>query len=84
MLSVLSLAVAVVKGNSWGWASVATLTCFASALVGCTILFFIEKNNASPIIKFDLFANRQFVSSIVATFALGFFYVFPEKTICGI
>lgn len=75
MLSVLSLAVAVVKGDSWGWASAATLTCFASALVGCIILFFIEKNNASPIIKFDLFANRQFVSSIVATFALGFFYV---------
>jgi EmrB/QacA subfamily drug resistance transporter len=75
MLGVLSLTIAVVKGDAWGWATAQTLGCFGAALMSFILLFFIEKNNASPIIKFGLFSNRQFTSSIVATFALGFFYV---------
>jgi EmrB/QacA subfamily drug resistance transporter len=75
MLGVLSLAIAVVKGDAWGWSDIYTLLCFAGAFISFIILFIVEKNIASPIIKFDLFANRQFISSVVATFALGFFYV---------
>tara|TARA_R110000868_G_scaffold8205_3_gene42504 strand:- start:99928 stop:101466 length:1539 start_codon:yes stop_codon:yes gene_type:complete len=69
-----SLILGMVKGDEWGWISATTIVTFAIAIASFITLYYVEKRTDSPIIKFELFTNRYFITSILATFSLGFFY----------
>ncbi len=68
------LVLGITQGAQWGWGSLMTLGSFAIALVMFIIFYFIEWKVESPIIQFHLFANRMFITSIISTAALAFFY----------
>ena len=66
---------AISQGNSWGWTSVWTLASSGVALVVLGVFYRVERHVPSPILKFQLFANRDFVVAALAQAALAFFYV---------
>lgn len=65
---------AITQGQAWGWNSTIIISLFI--ISACTLFLFynIEMRSISPIIQFHLFANRLFITSIVATFSLALFY----------
>jgi EmrB/QacA subfamily drug resistance transporter len=69
-----SLIFATVNGSDWGFLSPKTLALYTIGCVSLVALYRVEKNKASPIICFKLFANRLFLSGIAANFALAFSY----------
>ncbi|MFJ3159769.1 MFS transporter [Streptomyces kanasensis] len=73
-LSVPSLVLALTLGHLWGWASpgtVSLLVCGGVALVGFRA---VELRARNPLIRFQLFAGRDFLGAVTADFALAFFY----------
>lgn len=74
LLGLPCLIIGIIQGNSWGWTSFNTIGTFIVALIALVLFYLIENKVKSPIIEFHLFVNRMFISSIVATFALAFFY----------
>lgn len=68
------LILAITQGETWGWCSLITLGLFSVSLVMFILFYVIETKTTKPIIQFQLFANRIFISSIAATFSLAFFY----------
>jgi EmrB/QacA subfamily drug resistance transporter len=69
-----SLVFALVNGYSWGFTSSKILALFIVAIISLIVFYLVEQKTRSPIIKFDLLLNRLFISSIIGTAALGFFY----------
>jgi len=69
-----SLVLAFTQANTYGWTSIITLGLFSFALLMLIAFYIVEGKLAEPIIKFDLFTNRKFITSIVATFSMAFFY----------
>ncbi|MFI6415415.1 MFS transporter [Streptomyces sp. NPDC050585] len=73
-LFVLSLVLALTLGHVWGWASpgiVALLLCAGMALAGFRV---VELRAPDPLIRFEMFARRDFLGAVTADFALAFFY----------
>lgn len=70
--SLTSLVLAVVQSSAWGLIPALGLLIFS--IINFIVLYRVESRVKSPIIKFSLFANRLFIASVMATFALGFFY----------
>lgn len=68
------LILATVNGESWGWLSTQTLSFYAAAIVGLLLFYWVEKRTTQPMIQFNLFANRQFITGVIAFSALAFFY----------
>jgi EmrB/QacA subfamily drug resistance transporter len=69
-----ALIFATVSGSDWGFFSPKILALYTVGFASLIALYFVEKNKASPIIRFQLFANRLFLTGITANFALAFFY----------
>lgn len=72
-LSLATVTLAIVEGNNWGWASAATLGCFAAAallLAGVVI-----RSHPRPIVEPALFAHPSFRAGNLGTllFAAAFF-----------
>lgn len=65
--------VAIMQGHDWGWHSSAILSLFALSIIASVLFYIAEKNQAFPLIKFELFKNRTFFACAVAAFALMFF-----------
>jgi MFS family permease len=74
MLSISTFIFAIIKSNSWGITSLKTWTLLLTSIILSTLLYFVEKKSASPIIKFSLFINKNFFAGILANFFLAFFY----------
>lgn len=64
----------ITQGSIWGWDSAMTIGSFIIAIFMFVAFYFIEMRSDTPIIQFHLFANRIFISSVVATFSLALFY----------
>lgn len=69
-----SLVLAFTKANEWGWSTPITLVLFGVTILMLILFYVVENKIAEPIIKFDLFINRKFITSIIATFSMAFFY----------
>ncbi|MET8859844.1 MFS transporter, partial [Streptomyces sp. NPDC004579] len=54
------------QGSNWGWASAATLVCFAVAAVTLALFVMIERRAAEPLIDLSLLRNRPFVTVTAA------------------
>jgi EmrB/QacA subfamily drug resistance transporter len=74
MIALPCFVLGLAQGDAWGWDSAIIISLFAIAIFTFVLFYLIEMKNASPIIQFHLFANRLFITSIVATFSLALFY----------
>lgn len=68
------LVLGITQGDAWGWSSVQTIVSFSVAIIMFIVFYVIEMRTDAPIIQFHLFANRLFITSVVATFSLALFY----------
>jgi MFS family permease len=57
---------ALSEGNDWGWASAATLGCFAVAIVSGFLFVAVEKRAAAPLIDLRLLGNHILVGATLA------------------
>ncbi len=60
------LILALSKGSSWGWASVATIGCLVVAVLAAVAFVMVEKRVAVPLLDLALLRNRVLVGSTVA------------------
>jgi MFS family permease len=60
------LVLALSKGNDWGWASAATLGCFAITVVALFAFVFVEQHVKAPLVHLALLRNRVLVGSTLA------------------
>ena len=57
---------ALSKGNDWGWASAATLGCFAVSIVSLVLFVRVERRVSAPLVDLDLLRNRILVGATLA------------------
>jgi EmrB/QacA subfamily drug resistance transporter len=57
---------ALSKGNDWGWASLATLGCFAISIVSAFLFVVVEKRATAPLVDLRLLRNAILVGSTLA------------------
>jgi EmrB/QacA subfamily drug resistance transporter len=60
------LILALSEGNDWGWASAATLGCFAVTIVATFAFVRVERRATAPLVSLDLLRNRILVASTIA------------------
>ncbi len=64
------LITALIQGPEWGWGSLTTIIFFIIAAVSLVALYIVEKRVKAPILDFDLFINRGFLSGALANFTI--------------
>jgi EmrB/QacA subfamily drug resistance transporter len=69
LLGVGALALAIVQGNPWGWASPRTLTSFLISAILIPAAIWRANRHTAPAIELDLFKARDFTVSNLAIFA---------------
>lgn len=57
---------ALSKGSAWGWASAATLGCFAVAIVAGVLFVLVEQRATAPLVDLKLLRNAVLVGSTLA------------------
>jgi EmrB/QacA subfamily drug resistance transporter len=67
-----SLVLALVEGNSWGWASPSILALFAVAAVALIAFVVAEQRVVEPMVDFTFFRSRSFVGSNLVAFIVTF------------
>jgi len=60
------LVLALSKGNDWGWASAATLGCFAVSIISGVLFAIVEKQVEAPLVHLELLRNRVLVGATLA------------------
>ncbi len=65
---------ALIHGADWGWASPATLTLLAVAVLAAAALVVVERRAPAPLLRWPLFVQPRFAVAALATAALAFFY----------
>lgn len=60
------LVLALSKGNDWGWASAATLGCFAVTIVSVWLFVHVERRAKAPLVDLELLRNRTLVGATIA------------------
>ncbi|MEM7008933.1 MAG: MFS transporter [Thermodesulfobacteriota bacterium] len=65
-----SLITVLIQASVWGWFSSKTIMLFIVAAISLIALYIVEKRVSSPILDFDLFLNRGFMSGALANFSL--------------
>src|SRR4051794_4452311 len=60
------LVLALSKGNDWGWASAATLGCFAITAAATGLFVWVERRASAPLVNLALLRNRVLVGSTLA------------------
>lgn len=75
VVSVGSLALAIVKGKDWGWSSASILACLATAAVAAGFFVWRSRRHHAPVVELSLFRIRSFAAANVGTalFATGFY-----------
>lgn len=71
MAGIGALALALVKGPSWGWSAGSTIGAFAAALVVTVLCIVRSGRAAAPVLDLALFRDRTFAWANIATFILG-------------
>ncbi len=71
-VSLTSLVLALIEGNSWGWDSTAVISLLVISVV--TLIGFVAAENRvkAPIIEFGLFKSRNFIGSVITAFIISF------------
>ena len=62
------LVLALSEGPKWGWASVATLGCFAISVIAAFLFVRVEKRLAAPLVDLKLLRNGALVGATLAIF----------------
>jgi EmrB/QacA subfamily drug resistance transporter len=57
---------ALSEGQDWGWASAATLGCFAVSIVSLVLFVNVERRVAAPLVDLQLLRNRVLVGATLA------------------
>lgn len=65
-LALAPIILALSKGNDWGWASAATLGCFALAIVSTVLFTVVERRVSAPLVDLKLLRNRVLVGATLA------------------
>ncbi len=60
------IVLALSKGNDWGWASLATLGCFALSIVATVLFVVVEKRAKAPLVDLQLLRNRILIGATLA------------------
>ncbi|HEY7148973.1 MAG TPA: MFS transporter [Gaiellaceae bacterium] len=60
------LVLALSKGTDWGWASAATLVCFATTIVATVLFVRVEKRASAPLVDLALLRNGVLVGATIA------------------
>src|SRR4051795_5596951 len=60
------LVLALSKGNDWGWASAATLRCFAITAAATGLFVWVERRASAPLVNLALLRNRVLVGATLA------------------
>jgi len=71
-ISLTSLVLALIEGNSWGWDSTAVISLIAVSIVSLVAFIVTENRVSAPIIEFSLFKSRNFIGSVVVAFIISF------------
>jgi len=66
-----ALALAVVKGQDWGWGSAGVLGCLGAALLLLAWFTIRSRHHAMPVIDLSLFRIRSFATATAGTFVFG-------------
>jgi EmrB/QacA subfamily drug resistance transporter len=69
------LVLAIIQGPQWGWASAATLGCFAAAAGLLAVFTLVELRTAHPLLDVRVFAVPRFTGGAMAV-AVAFFCLF--------
>ena len=82
-VGVTALVLAIIEGPQWGWASVGTLACFATAAVLLTVFTLVELRTEGPLLDVRVFKIPRFtggaLSISVAFFCLfGFIFLITQ------
>jgi len=64
------LITALIQGPEWGWGSSTTIVFFVVAIASLIALFVVEKKAKAPMLDFDLFIKRGFLSGALANFTV--------------
>lgn len=75
MVMLLSLTLALVKGNDWGWSSRSVIELIGTVLISFVLFILVERRTAAPMIPMGLFKDRQFVGASLAVILTGVFLV---------
>jgi EmrB/QacA subfamily drug resistance transporter len=75
VVSVASLALAITKGEDWGWSSASVLGAFAAAAVTAGLFVCRSRRHRAPLVELSLFRIRSFAAGNASTalFATGFY-----------
>src|SRR5690242_16848921 len=65
-LALAPIVLALSKGNDWGWASAATLGCFALGIASTVAFVLVEKRVKAPLVDLQLLRNRILVGATLA------------------
>jgi len=61
---------ALIQAPEWGWTSARTIILLIVAVVSLIALYLVEKRVSAPILDFNLFLKRGFISGALANFSL--------------
>ncbi len=71
-VSVFSLALAVIRGEEWGWGSTSIISLFILAGVALAVFILWEMRQSQPMLDLGLFRKVTFSSAIVCQLLVGF------------
>jgi EmrB/QacA subfamily drug resistance transporter len=67
-----AIVLALIEGNSWGWASPGIIGLLAGGVIGLAAFVAIELRVAVPMVEFALFRTGQFIGSNLIAFIITF------------
>ncbi len=70
--SLTALILALVEGNSWGWASPEIVALLVAAGLGLAAFVLIELRVRTPMVEFHFFADRNFLGAVVVALIVSF------------
>lgn len=71
-VALITLLLAISKGNSWGWASGLTVSMLAAAVIAFAIFAWWELRNPKPLVNLRVSARRQVLLTNLASVVFGF------------
>lgn len=71
-ISLFSLTFALLKGSSFGWNSVLTISLFVGAIVTMAFFLLVERRVSNPMLELKLFRESTFTASSVCYMMVGF------------
>jgi len=70
--SLTALVLALVEGNSWGWASPAIVALLVGSVLGAIAFVAVENRVKAPMVEFRFFKDRNFLGAVVVALIITF------------